>query len=91
MVFKDKFSPYSYIAAVYDHGPEGVGAVRVAVCGIDVFVLCRGATSSRDELRTALRRPRCSGCVSATRLDQLLEDVVGLRVMLQRLQDSQDV
>lgn len=58
------------------------------MCGVGVFVLQRGATSSRDELRAALW---CSSGVSATRLDELLEDVIGLRVMLECLQDSHDV
>lgn len=58
------------------------------MCGVGVFVLQRGATSSWDELRAALR---CSSGVSATCLDQLLEDVVGLCVMLERLQNSHNV
>lgn len=87
-VSKDRLLPYGHVAAVYDHGPEGVGAQRVRVHHVVVFVLQRGAASSGDELRAALR---CPSGVSATRPDQLLEDVVGLRVVLQRLQDSHDI
>lgn len=91
-VYKDQFSPYSYVAAVYDHGPEGVGAVRVGVLRVvGVFVLRQRTASSRDELRAPLRRPRCSRGVSATCLDELLEDVVGLCVVLECLQDSHNV
>lgn len=65
--------------------------MRVGVCVVNLFLLHRGAASSRDELRAALWRPRCSHGFSATCPDQLLEDVVGLGIVLERLKDSDDV